>query len=720
MITTERGACMGKKVRIGIDVGGTFTDAVIIDNATYDVIAKRKIPTTHKEGVAIGIVKIISELMDENNISPEDVVFIAHGTTQATNALLEGDVASVGVVGMGTGLDARSAKGETNVEKIELAPNKYLHTEHVFLDTKELSDQSIDTAIDTLLGRKSEVIVASGAYSVDDPSAELMVMKKAEDRKLYFTGGHEISQLYGLKMRTRTAVVNASLIPKMMETANMTEQAVLNMKIQSNLMIMRCDGGVMSINEVRKRPILTMLSGLAAGVAGVLMYEKISDGIFFEVGGTSVDISVIKNGKVMIKYAQVGGHKTYLQSLDVRTLGVAGGSMIRIKDKKIVDIGPRSAHIAGVEYECFQKDESIKSGQVKFVNPREDDPCEYVLISANDGNSYSYTLAGAANLLGYIPEGDYAKGNSISTKAAWEVLGDYLGISAEEAARQVMDLAMKKLVVVVNDLIQEYELDRKFITLVGGGGSGTVVVNALAEYMGFKWKLAKNAPYISTIGVALAMVREQMERTIVNPTEDDIKKIRMEIIEKIVQSGAQEDTVDVSIEIDTQKNILRAIATGATELRQKDLNSQALSKEELQKISAEALGADEKETQFLMETGRWNVYKATVRKKILGIIPSKKESICVIDREGVVRLKKEKAFSLLYKKAGRPSSFNSFLDEHTIYSDANATIPKVYVFYREKMLDLTGMQTAEQLYSILDLETEALSGQEEIIAVAYK
>lgn len=711
---------MGKKVRIGIDVGGTFTDAVIIDNATYDVIAKRKIPTTHKEGVAIGIVKIISELMNENNISPEDVVFIAHGTTQATNALLEGDVASVGVIGMGTGLDARSAKGETNVERIELAPSKYLHTEHVFLDTKELSDQKIETAIDTLLERKSDVIVASGAYSVDDPSAELMVMKKAEDRKLYYTGGHEISQLYGLKMRTRTAVVNASLIPKMMETANMTEQAVLDMKIQSNLMIMRCDGGVMSINEVRKRPILTMLSGLAAGVAGVLMYEKISDGIFFEVGGTSVDISVIKNGKVMIKYAQVGGHKTYLQSLDVRTLGVAGGSMIRIKDKRIVDIGPRSAHIAGVEYECFQKDESLNGGEVKFVSPRKDDPCEYVLISANDGNSYSYTLAGAANLLGYIPEGDYAKGNENSTRAAWKVLGDYLGISAEDAAKQVMELAMKKLVVVVNDLIQEYELDRKFITLVGGGGSGTVLVNALAEHMGFKWKLAKNAPYISTIGVALAMVREQMERTIVNPTEDDIKKIRMEVIEKIVQSGAQEDTVDVSIEIDNQKNILRAIATGATELRQKDLSSQALSKAELQKISAEALGAEEKETQFLMETGRWNVYKATVKKKIFGIIPAKKESICVIDRDGVVRLKKEKAFGLLYKKGNRSSSFNSFLDEHTIYSDANATIPKVYVFYREKMLDLTGMQTAKQLYSILDLETEALSDQEEIIAVAYK
>lgn len=711
---------MNKKVRIGIDVGGTFTDAVIIDNANYEVIAKRKIPTTHKEGVAIGIVNIISTLMEENNIEPDDVVFIAHGTTQATNALLEGDVANVGVVGMGSGLDSRSAKSETKVENIELAPNKYLNCQHVFIDSKGLNDQVVDQAIEELLKKDSEVIVASEAYSVDNPKNELFVMKKAEEKGLFYTGGHEISQLYGLKMRTRTAVVNASLIPKMMETANMTEQAVIDMKIKSNLMIMRCDGGVMSINEVRKRPILTMLSGLAAGVAGALMYEKISDGIFFEVGGTSIDISVIKNGKVMIKYAQVGGHKTYLQSLDVRTLGVAGGSMVRIRDKKIVDIGPRSAHIGNKEYECFLEDNAITSANIKFVSPRKDDPCEYAIVSAQDGKEYSLTLAGAANLLGYVPEGDYAKGNLPSTKVAWEAVGSYLDMSAEKAAKQVMNLAMSKLEVVVNELIAEYELNRNFITLVGGGGSGAIVVNALAEQMGFKWKLTKNAPYISTIGVALAMVREQLERTIVNPTEEDIKKIRMEIIEKIVQSGAQEDTVDVSIEIDAQKNVLRAIATGATELRQKDLNSANLTKEQLLGISAEALGAEQSETSLVLATGRWNVYKAVIKKKVLGIFTRKKESISVIDREGVVRLKQEKAMCIKFAKGSRNPVFNSFLDEHTVYSDANATIPKVFVFYREKMLDLTGMQTAAQLYSILDVETETLAEEEEIIAVAYK
>lgn len=706
------------KVRIGIDVGGTFTDAVAINNETYELMAKLKIPTTHKEGVAVGIVKIIKQLLEENNIAPEDVNFIAHGTTQATNALLEGDVARVGVVGMGTGIDGRGAKKETNVQEIELAPNKYLHTAFEFLDSNALSDDQISETINRLVEKNSEVIVASEAYSVDNPENELKVIDNAKEKGLYATGGHEISQLYGLKMRTRTAVVNASLIPKMMQTANMTEQAVKDTKISSNLMIMRCDGGVMSINEVRKRPILTMLSGLAAGVAGALMYEKISDGIFFEVGGTSIDISVIKNGKVMIKYAQVGGHKTYLRSLDVRTLAVAGGSMIRVKNKEIVDVGPRSAHIAGIEYECFISD-STNFADIEFVSPREDDPCEYAIVKCAQGNNYSYTLAGAANLLGYIPDGDYAYGNAENNKKAWKVLADYLGMSVEDTARKVMDVATDKLVGLIDELVHEYELDKKFITLVGGGGSGAVVVPALAEKMEMQCKIAKNAPYISTIGVALAMVSEEIERSISNPTEQDIKQIRSDIIEKIVQSGAKEETVDVSIEIDSQKNVVRAVATGSTEFRNKDLNATELDEDALLKISSEALVTPLETVECRCKTGRWYLMESvTEQKKFL--FKSKIRSVAVIDREGVVRFKREKTNYVIFNKQERENVFIPFIDENTVYSDANATIPKVFLFYKEKMLDLTGMQNMAQLLSIMDVETEMLKDDDSIIAVAYK
>ena len=97
---------MGNRlVRMGIDVGGTHTKAVAIDNATHEIIGKSSVKTTHDDryGVAAGVVKAFQNCLRENDIAPEDVIFVAHSTTQATNALLEGDVAKVGVIGIGKG-----------------------------------------------------------------------------------------------------------------------------------------------------------------------------------------------------------------------------------------------------------------------------------------------------------------------------------------------------------------------------------------------------------------------------------------------------------------------------------------------------------------------------------------------------------------------------------------------------------------------------------------
>lgn len=711
---------MARKVRIGIDVGGTFTDAIAIDNDTYEIIASKKIPTTHKEGVAYGIVLIVREILKEGNIDSSEVTFIAHGTTQATNALLEGDVAHTGIIGMGTGTDARSAKRETNIPDIELSPGKYLRTSNVFLDTKNLSDDAINQAIDQLVADKSEVVVASAAYSVDNPKDEDRVAKILNDRGILSTVGHEMSELYGLNMRTRTAVINASLIPKMMATANMTEQAVKDTNIKSELMIMRADGGVMSIDEVRHRPILTMLSGLAAGVAGALMYEKITDGIFFETGGTSVDVSVIKNGKTMVKYAEVGGFKTYLRSLDVRTMGLAGGTMIQIADGKISDVGPRSAHIAGLAYECFDEAAGMKSATAKLVSPCPGDP-EYVVVVDQDGNEFSPTLCGAANLLGYVPEGDFAEGNRETARVAWDAVGKLVGMTAEEAAAKAMDIATDKLKVTVDSLIEDYDLNPNMITFIGGGGSAAVLAPALAKKYGenMKWRIAKNAPSISAIGVALAMVRETLERSVNNPTPDDIKRIRRDVIEKIVRSGAAEETVDVSIEIDSEHSILRAVATGATEFRSKNLAQKAMDPEEMRSIAAQALNMDASSVDIKCSCGRWSLLSGlNVTKKFFGLISTKKTPVAVVDREGVVRFKTENAHYLIYE-AGKPNKFDEFLYDNTIFGDANATIPRVFLFYREKMLDLTGMQTAEQMKSIMEVELSMLDPDDRVIAVAY-
>lgn len=712
-----------RKVRIGIDVGGTFTDAVVIDNATYKIIAKEKIPTTHhdKQGVAKGIVQVIESVLTKNNISPDDVIFIAHGTTQATNALLEGDVASVGIVGMGKGLEADRAKNETTIGNIELSKGKYLYTNNEFINSDKLNENNIDEAINRLKEKGAQVIVASESYSVDDNTNEVKVINEANKLGLVATGGYEISQLYGLQARTRTACVNGALIPKMMETANMTESAVKNSGIKKPLMIMRCDGGVMSIDEVRKRPILTMLSGLAAGVAGALMYEKVTDGIFLEAGGTSTDISAIKDGKVMIKNAQVGGRKLYLTSLDVRTLGIAGGSMIVVENNKIVDVGPRSAHIADKEYEVFTDTSKMVNPSIELIAPRSEDAANYAVVKCDNGESYALTLCGAANILGYVDDGDYAKGNVESAKLAWAALAKYCNSTIEEVCKMAMDIAMSKVEAIVKDLINDYNLNPNIIKLVGGGGSASVVVPYLSEKMNIKHKIAENAPYISTIGVSLALVREQIERNVSNPSEEDIRKIRHDVLEVITRAGAAPETVDISIEVDGQKNILRAIATGATELRTKDRNAQKISDEEKRQILADGEKTDVSNVEHVKDSGKWSAYYINISKKsFFGLMNSKKKLTRIIDDEGVIRLQKNSGKIAVFKKNQMQTSFKEFLESNSEFSDAGETLPKTYLYFGQKQLDCSGVLNKEQLLSLVEMELEFVGDDEDIITVCAK
>ena len=165
------------------------------------------------------------------------------------------------------------------------------------------------------------------------------------------------------------------------------------------LMIMRGDGGVMDIQKCAGGPP-TMLSGPAASVAGALMHLRVSDGIYFEVGGTSTNIGVIRNGRPTVKYAKVGGHETYVSSLDVRVIGIAGGSMVRVAGTTLSDVGPRSAHIAGLPYAAFA-DPAGRGRTVELFQPKPEDPADYVSIRTADGSRYAITNTCAANVLGY-------------------------------------------------------------------------------------------------------------------------------------------------------------------------------------------------------------------------------------------------------------------------------------------------------------------------------
>ena len=711
-----------RRIRIGIDVGGTFTDAVAIDNDTGAIVAREKLPTTHssEEGVAAGIITVLQNILQRNHIAPEEVVFIAHGTTQATNALLEGDVAAAGILAMGSGFEAGRAKTVSNTGNIPLAKGKELKTFHAFVQAGDAAaaQPEIEAKIEELKNAGAEVIVATEPYSVDDPSNEKIVMELARKKGFYATGGHEVSKLYGLRVRTRTAVINGSLIPRMMETADMTEACVRRSGIPASLMIMRCDGGVMTAEEVRRRPILTMLSGLAAGVAGVLMYERLSDGIFLEAGGTSTDISVVKNGRVMVRYGEVGGHKTYLSSLDVRTLGVAGGSMIRVENGKITDVGPRSAHIAGLAYEVFS--DALTRPQLKLVAPCADDDEAYAVVEGADGKRVSLTLAGAANLTGYVPAGDYAEGNRESACIAWQALGDEIGCTAQEAAGQALKLAAKKIGKLVSRLIKEYELSPSILCLAGGGGSAGVIVPYLGKAMNLRWKIVKNAPIISTIGVAMAMVREVVERTVVNPTEQDIRAIRHDAMEQVLRAGAKEATVEISIEIDKKSSTLRAVAMGASELRKSESPVRALGMDELRTIAAQSMGMPEQEVTEAAATGKWHVFDGPYTEKVLGLFSAQKHKVRVLDRNGVVCLQREGLGATITSKAALQENLCLLLEDTTEFGTTGGQLPGLFAFYGEKQLDLSGLASREQILAVLDMELADFPDTETIVLLAVR
>lgn len=711
------------KVRIGIDVGGTFTDAVAINNDTYELIGSVKAPTTHsaKEGVAAGIVQVLHQVMEQYNIAPEDVNFIAHGTTQATNALLEGDVAKVGVVTLGQGLEGAKSKSDTTIGSIELAPKKYLESENAYVETTAADlDAAVRKALEDLKAKNCKSFVAAEAFSVDNPAHENRTVALCREAELPGTATNDISKLYGLKIRTRTAVVNASIMPKMLEAATMTDESIRKAGIRSPLMVMRCDGGVMTVSEVRNRPILTILSGPAAGVAGALMYEKLTDGLFFEVGGTSTDISCVKDGKVMIRYAEVGGHKTYLNSLDVRTVGIGGGSMVEIKNGKAVNTGPRSAHIAGLPYEVYTDADKIVEPRLVAVRPMETDP-EYACIECENGVRVALTMAGAANIVGYVSEGDYAQGNVEAARKAWQPLADNMGCSVEEAARKVLEYAAAKNSKVASQLIKDYEMDPRTTVFVGGGGGASTVVPHLAEYMKHKHHIAKNAPVISTIGVALAMVRDMVERSVTNPTDDDIISVRREAERKAIQNGAAPGTVEVSVEVDTQRNIVRAIAVGATEMRSRDRMQQKLSQDELLNVVAENLDADRNLLKIAAQNGSiLAVQYDKVEKKLFGLVKKTTRPLRLIDEEGIIRLQKNNAWVRQSTVGTWQKDLNWLLEELTEYNDGGTNLPNIYIVLGKRIVDLSGMQSADQIVSLGGVELAGCGTEEPLIVAGTK
>lgn len=695
--------------RIGIDVGGTFTKAVLIDHATHAVVGRYSVLTTHSDarGVAAGVVEVFRQVLAQSGVSPRDVIFLAHSTTQATNALLEGDVAAVGVVGMSGRAAAHLAERQVAIPAIELAPGRMLATANRFLVSEETSEASLREAIEGLKAAGAGVLVASAAFGVDNTGSEELVRRLGDEAGLPTTCGHEITRLYGLTTRTRTAVINASILPRMVETATMTERSVREAGIQAPVMIMRGDGGVMDIREMRRRPAMTMLSGPAASVAGALMHLKVTDGLYFEVGGTSTNIGVIRNGRPTVAYARVGGHETYVSSLDVRVLGIAGGSLVRAVPGRLVDVGPRSAHIAGLPYAAFAESEAIVDPTIEPFEARAGDNGDYVAVRVASGARYALTTTCAANVLGYAKPGMHAHGNPDAARRAFEALGAFIGLSAEDAARAVLRAASDKVAPVIETLIKEYQLEADQCLLIGEGGGAASILPFLAERMGLPHEISRDAEVISSIGVALALIRDVVERIIPHPQPEDLTAIRREAIEAAVRLGADPASVEVAVEVDTMTHRVRAIASGAAEMRVKDAAG-GISESEARSIAARSMGSSAQALRLVAATDGVRVYQGPGE----GLAP-----VRAIAWDGSIRAQRSRAMIAQATKATLAGDLAKIW--HTIAGTVShhQHVAGLWLIAGRHVVDLSGVETLDQAQALARSETEDSNADDALVII---
>ena len=686
-------------LRVGIDVGGTFTKAVAVCPATRELRAHAAVPTTHthEHGVAQGVADALRSLLA--HVEREEIELVAFSTTQAMNALLEGDVARVGVVGLGEAPHLRPARKRTRVGTIGLAPERKLETSHVFLDaTVSLDERTLDKALLALAGEGCRAVAVSAAFAVDDPEKERLVCKRAAACGLAVCAGHELSGAYGLETRTVSAAVNASILPVVERTTALVASALAEAGLDAPLLVLRGDGGAMSIDEFRRRPSFTIGSGPAAGVSAALHQLEIRDGIVVECGGTSSNVSVIKNGRPVLRTLRVMGRPTCVRSIDSWVVGAAGGSMARVGRRRLEDVGPRSAHLAGLPYACFARPEELEDAVLELRAPREGDPGDYVVVRAA-GGVFAVTATCAGNALG-VPDGAYAAGNPEAARLALAPLAERLRTSVDDAAHKLLDGAARQIADAVAEAAKQHGLGAE-VPLVALGGSGDVLVARAAELLGRPLLRTKHPEVLSSIGAALSLVRVEVVRNGVSALQ--VPELASEAEAQCIAAGAAPASVSVETTYDQADRVLRAVATGAVALEAGAVMAEPADDARRLDAAAHALELPPDALSLLASNDFYRVFSENGSGRV-----------AVVDARAAVPVA-EDARSVF---AGEGSEFlarlGGELHDHTRELGVATMLPRVLLVSGSRILDLSDARRAED---VLAAAERALDGHGPAVAV---
>ena len=312
---------------IGIDTGGTYTDGIVMDYETKAVINSAKVFTT-KENLSVCIDRCFEALHIEKYCDA-GISSICISTTLATNAIVEGTSCSSGAILVG------------KIPEGDLPDAKYQFVEGM-LDIKgyvkvPLDDREVDEKIEQLWKEDAslEAVAVSCYASTRNPAFEKAVKQKIQSRlRIPVVCAHELTTKLGFHERTVSAVLNAGLIPIITELVEAVEAVIDRYDLHTNMMVVDGTGCLLYSRKVTDQPIQTILSGPASSMIGGQYLTNIKEGLIVDIGGTTTDIAIVRDGKVSIDEsgATVGTWKTSTVAAEINTFGLGGDSRIYMDD----------------------------------------------------------------------------------------------------------------------------------------------------------------------------------------------------------------------------------------------------------------------------------------------------------------------------------------------------------------------------------------------------
>lgn len=560
---------------LGIDTGGTYTDAVIVDLDDYSVVAKRKSPTTH-EDLSIGLYKSVDAVFESCDIKPSDISLVGISTTLATNSVLESHGGEVGLILIGWDPMTPVNFGEKNQVFVKggcdskgkpIAP---MVKEEVVEAIKKVS-QGVDA------------IAISGLFANTNPTQE----KKVKELAMQITGlptiaGHELSAVLGIDLRAETAVLNAKLIPIVSKFFDDVEMTFKEKGITAPIMAYKGDGSVMTLKEARMYPVETILSGPAASAMGGKVISGLDDCIIVDIGGTSTDIAIMEGGFPQIQFegASVGKWRTRIKAVDMYTIALGGDSRIslvgtsfKIGPERVIPISTfakGSPHVIdkiflsdvydyyeavgdidrGIlgERECRVYDAMVGKGpldRMAVINSVEG-------LWVIDDELKSLTAKGAVKLASLTPTDVmvyykmFDNGNYEGARAGIHAISEKLGMTEAQAAKALMDeIRIKVAESVMTKLLDDQMLNwqdsgsqmmlRRMVTshrdqmmyispkvsvpIIGIGAPSKFMMSDIGERLGTKALFPENHDVGNAIGAVSSKIAESLSATII-PTPD--------------------------------------------------------------------------------------------------------------------------------------------------------------------------------------------------------